>query len=88
MPREFTVLGGTLNSALAVVSAREVDMRLGVSEVERFPDSEVSVCLLEPVRRREVFLVQSTVFLGGCVREGRFAYTRPTVYIKATLQRL
>jgi ribose-phosphate pyrophosphokinase len=33
---------------------------LGSCTIERFPDGEVAVRLLEPVRRKEVFLVQST----------------------------
>lgn len=35
-------------------------MPVGACEIDRFPDGEVAVQLLEPVRRKEVFLVQPT----------------------------
>ena len=35
-------------------------MQIGACAIDRFPDGEVAVRLLEPVRRKEVFLVQST----------------------------
>jgi ribose-phosphate pyrophosphokinase len=37
-----------------------VTTTLGSCDVRRFPDGEVSVQVLQPVRRREVFLVQPT----------------------------
>ena len=40
--------------------AREVGVQLGARAVERFPDGEISVRLDEPVRGREVFIVQPT----------------------------
>ncbi len=40
--------------------ATHLGIRLGASAVERFPDSEVAVRLLEPVRRKEVFILQPT----------------------------
>jgi ribose-phosphate pyrophosphokinase len=45
---------------LATSVARQLGVRLGACSIERFPDGEVSVRLLEPVRRKEVFLVQPT----------------------------
>ena len=56
----FTVFAGTANPELAGAVARELGVRLGASAVERFPDGEVSVRLEEPVRGREVFIVQPT----------------------------
>jgi ribose-phosphate pyrophosphokinase len=45
---------------LAEAIACELDVQVGACTVDRFPDGEVAVQLLEPVRRKEVFLVQST----------------------------
>src|SRR5919199_1091455 len=55
-----TIFAGTANSDLARGVARELGVRLGACSVERFPDGEVSVRLEEPVRGREVFVVQPT----------------------------
>jgi ribose-phosphate pyrophosphokinase len=56
----FTIFAGTANRALAASIAHELGVRLGACSIERFPDGEVAVKLLEPVRRKEVFLVQPT----------------------------
>jgi ribose-phosphate pyrophosphokinase len=45
---------------LAEAIAGELDVQVGACAVDRFPDGEVAVQLLEPVRRKEVFLVQPT----------------------------
>ena len=55
-----TIFAGTANPDLARGLARELGVRLGACEVERFPDGETSVRLDEPVRGREVFVVQPT----------------------------
>ena len=60
MSHGFTIFSGTANPALAAAIARELNVQVGACAVERFPDGEVAVRLLEPVRRKEVFLVQST----------------------------
>jgi len=56
----FTIFAGTANPALAAAIARELGVKPGQCAIDRFPDGEVSVRLLEPVRRKEVFLVQPT----------------------------
>jgi ribose-phosphate pyrophosphokinase len=56
----FSVFAGGANMALAVAVVRQLGTNLGNCSVDRFPDGEVSVQLLESVRRKEVFLVQST----------------------------
>jgi ribose-phosphate pyrophosphokinase len=56
----FTIFAGTANPALASAIARELGVQVGGCVVDRFPDGEVVVQLLEPVRRKEVFLVQPT----------------------------
>jgi ribose-phosphate pyrophosphokinase len=60
MAEGFTIFAGTANPGLAANVARELGVRLGASSVERFPDGELSVRLDEPVRGREVFVVQPT----------------------------
>ena len=60
MNGEFVIFGGTANPALAAQVARALGLRLGRSAVERFPDGELTVNLLEVVRRKEVFIVQAT----------------------------
>lgn len=57
---ESIVLSGTANPPLAATIASLTGVRLGACEVERFPDGEVSVRLLESVRGKEVFVVQPT----------------------------
>jgi ribose-phosphate pyrophosphokinase len=56
----FIIFAGTANAELAASVARELGVRLGACEVEQFPDGETSVRLDEPVRGREVFIVQPT----------------------------
>lgn len=54
------IFAGTANPDLARSIARELGVPLGACQVERFPDGETSVRLDEPVRGREVFVVQPT----------------------------
>ncbi len=56
----MVILSGTANRDLAASIARELDVKLGGCEIQRFPDGEVSVELTEPVRRKEVFIIQPT----------------------------
>jgi ribose-phosphate pyrophosphokinase len=56
----FVIFAGTANAGLAAGVARELGVTLGACEVERFPDGETSVRLDEPVRGREVFVLQPT----------------------------
>jgi ribose-phosphate pyrophosphokinase len=56
----MVVLSGTANPGLATSIARELRVELGACRVERFPDGEVSVALTQPVRKQEVFILQST----------------------------
>jgi len=60
MEEDLILFGGTANPALAEAVARELGVALAPSRVERFPDGELSVQLLESVRRKEVFVVQPT----------------------------
>jgi ribose-phosphate pyrophosphokinase len=57
---DFTIFAGTAVPDLAAAIARDLGLRLGACAVERFPDGETWVGLDEPVRGRDVFLVQST----------------------------
>ena len=58
--RDYTIFSGTSNPALAQAIAQILGVPLGKSRVERFPDGEIEVELLEPPRRKEVFIVQPT----------------------------
>jgi ribose-phosphate pyrophosphokinase len=60
MTGRLAIVAGSSNPALATAIARELGVPLAPCAVERFPDGELSVRLLEPVRCREVFLVQPT----------------------------
>lgn len=57
---EFILFSGTASARLAAAVAQLLGRELGRATVERFPDGEVNVHLDEPVRGREVFLIQST----------------------------
>jgi ribose-phosphate pyrophosphokinase len=57
---DFIVCSGTSNPALAAAVAAELGVRPAVRTATRFPDGEVEVRLDEPVRGREVILIQST----------------------------
>ena len=56
----LTIFSGSAHRDLAGSIARLLNVPLGKSTTERFPDGEISVCLGEPVRGREVFIVQHT----------------------------
>jgi len=56
----FTLLAGSASNALAEAVAGQLGIPLGACSVERFPDGETHVQVLEPVRRKEVFILQST----------------------------
>jgi ribose-phosphate pyrophosphokinase len=57
---DLVVFAGTANRTLAEAVAREMGTSLGSCEVERFPDGEITVRLLESVRGKEIFIVQPT----------------------------
>lgn len=56
----FILFTGTANPDLAAAVAQKLNIPLGKSVVERFPDGEVNVQLLESVRQKAVFILQST----------------------------
>ena len=60
MNNSFAIFAGRANVALATSVAVEMGARLGACSVERFPDGELSVRLDEPVRGREVLIIQPT----------------------------
>ncbi|HKY72704.1 MAG TPA: ribose-phosphate pyrophosphokinase [Nitrospira sp.] len=59
MPKEFVIFAGTASHDLMSAVAANLEVPPGACTIERFPDGEVSAQLLESVRRKEVFLVQS-----------------------------
>ena len=60
MNHEFMILTGTANPALAATIACELGTQVSACVVDRYPDGDVAVQLLDSVRRKEVFLVQPT----------------------------
>jgi ribose-phosphate pyrophosphokinase len=60
MSRDYLLFAGTANPALTTAIAAALGVRPAACGVERFPDGEISVRLDEPVRGREVLLVQPT----------------------------
>ncbi len=57
---EFVLFSGTAHPALSAGISRELGIPLGSCTVERFPDGEITVHLNEPVRKKEVFVIQPT----------------------------
>lgn len=60
MADEFLIFAGTANRPLAEEISQATGVQLSGAEVKQFPDGEISVELQEPVRRKEVFIVQPT----------------------------
>ena len=58
MKNGFTIFSGTANRPLASAIAAELGVPLGACAIDRYPDGEVSLQLLESVHRRDVYLVQ------------------------------
>src|SRR5271163_1486714 len=56
----IAVFTGKANPTLAQEITRHLHVQLGRADVGRFSDGEVSVELMENVRGRDVFIVQST----------------------------
>jgi ribose-phosphate pyrophosphokinase len=57
---DFAIFAGSASLKLGASLARELGASSGNCVLGRFPDGEVEVRLLDPVRRKDVFLVQST----------------------------
>jgi ribose-phosphate pyrophosphokinase len=58
--KDYAIFAGSATPELASAVAHELGLRLGACAVEHFPDGETWVGLDEPVRGRDVFVVQST----------------------------
>ncbi len=56
----MALFSGNANPALAQEIARHLTVPLGRASVGRFSDGEVNIELMENVRGRDVFIVQST----------------------------
>ncbi len=59
-PQTFVLFGGTGNGPLTAAVARELGTEPGSCHIERFPDGEITVRLHEPMRGRDVFVIQPT----------------------------
>jgi len=60
MHDDLILFSGTTGTHLAPHMAQLLERPLGRCTIERFPDGEVNVHLDEPVRGRDIFLIQST----------------------------
>jgi ribose-phosphate pyrophosphokinase len=58
MQTKFVIVSGSANRGLAMLIAQSLDIEIGRCSVERFPDTEVNIQLDDPVREREIFIVQ------------------------------
>lgn len=58
MGKNSMLFAGNANPRLAEAVAHHLGMLVGGCTIERFPDGETAVQLLEPVRRKDVVLVQ------------------------------
>jgi ribose-phosphate pyrophosphokinase len=58
MQTKFVIVSGSANRGLAMLIAQSLDIEIGRCSVKRFPDTEVNIQLDDPVREREVFIVQ------------------------------
>ena len=58
--KEIRVFTGNSNPALAQSICQELYMSLGNAAVSQFADGECSISVFEPVRGKDVFIVQST----------------------------
>ena len=57
---DFMIFTGNANPSMAAEIAQHLGISLGVAEVGRFSDGEVTVEIQQNVRTRDVFVVQST----------------------------
>jgi ribose-phosphate pyrophosphokinase len=57
--RSIALFAGTSHPELAEQIARELKIRLGKIQIETFPDNEIGVHILENVRGRDVFVLQT-----------------------------
>lgn len=57
---EIILFSGTANPTLAATIAQTLNLPLGNCTIERFPDGEVSIHLLDSVRQKAVFIIQPT----------------------------
>jgi ribose-phosphate pyrophosphokinase len=60
LAEEFSIFRGNASWRLGEAVARTLRVPIGAATVERFPDGEVSVEIHESVRRKDVFVIQST----------------------------
>ena len=57
---KIEILAGNATPALAESIAKALGVRMGRAQVQRFSDGEISVEVLDNIRGRDVFIVQST----------------------------
>ena len=60
MSKNLMLFSGNANPELAAKVAAELSLKLGNADVKKFSDGEINVEILENVRGKDVFIVQST----------------------------
>lgn len=60
MENEILILSGTANPKLAEDVVKNMGLKLGDMEIRRFADGEVFVQIGEPVRNKDVYIIQPT----------------------------
>jgi phosphoribosylpyrophosphate synthetase len=60
LAEDFSIFCGNASRRLGDAIARTMGVPIGAAAIERFPDGEVSVEIRDTVRRKNVFIVQST----------------------------
>ena len=58
--KEIKVFAGNSNTPLATDICEQLYQNLGKAEISQFADGECSITILEPVRGKDIFVVQST----------------------------
>ncbi|MBI1977818.1 MAG: ribose-phosphate pyrophosphokinase [Candidatus Omnitrophica bacterium] len=58
--RQIAILTGNANRALASAICRYLGIPLGEAVVDRFPEGEIHIQILENIRGKDVFVIQST----------------------------
>src|SRR3989344_7025252 len=59
MAQSSIIFAGSSHGELALKVAEHLNLRLGKVQIETFPDGEIGVQVLENVRGRDLFLLQS-----------------------------
>ena len=60
MDNNISILSGNANIKLAQAIVKELGLPLGEAIVDRFPEGEIHLQILENIRGKDVFIIQPT----------------------------